>query len=83
MDVVRTKDASDKGEIVPIPNDGWVFHPGEGISFRVTNNSKKGLDVTLLIIDPDCRIVLFYTRNPNDKKTLKLQESTSSPGPAR
>jgi hypothetical protein len=71
IDVIRHKVPSDKGEVVPRPSGGWVFRPGDWISFRVTNKSEsKRLDVTLLVIDPDYKIHVFYPARGEVGKSL-------------
>lgn len=66
----RTKD--DPGQVIERPSTGWVFRPGDRISFRITNTSKtKRLEVTLLIVDPDYQVQLFFPARNEINKALE------------
>ncbi|MBA4192248.1 MAG: hypothetical protein C0467_30125 [Planctomycetaceae bacterium] len=61
-----------KGVVLERPATGWVFRPGDRISFRVTNTSRtKRLEVTLLIVDPDYKIDLYYPARNQVNKALE------------
>jgi hypothetical protein len=63
---------SDPGRVVERPADGWVFRPGDRISFRVTNTSTtKRLEVTLLVVDPDYQILMFHPPRNQVNKALE------------
>jgi hypothetical protein len=82
VEVLRHKWPRDRGEVVPRPAGGWVFHPGDLISFRVKNNSPSlAVDVTLLVIGSDFQIDAFYPKKDETGKTLKKGESLDTPPP--
>jgi hypothetical protein len=61
-----------KEVVLERPPTGWVFRPGARISFRVTNTSRtKRLEVTLLVVDPDYKIDLFYPARNQVNKALE------------
>jgi len=63
VEVLRHKTAKAEGKVLPMPAGGWVFRPGDFISFRLTNKSPSlNLDVTLLIVGSDFEIHSFYPR---------------------
>ena len=72
IEVIGHRNADDPGRVLERPSTGWVFRPGDRISFRVTNTSKtKRLEINLLLVDPDYRIGLFY---PPPDETSKILE---------
>jgi uncharacterized caspase-like protein len=72
IDVVSHHTKDDPGQVIERPSTGWVFRPGDRISFRITNTSKtKRLEVTLLIVDPDYQIHLFYPAKNQVNKALE------------
>ena len=49
LQVLRHKNQADQGQVEPAPPGGWVFRPGDQISFGVHNKTESmRLDVTLL-----------------------------------
>ena len=61
VEVLRHKDRAAPGEVLPAPAGGWVFRPGDLISFRIHNKSPAmRVDVTLLIVGSDFEIQPFY-----------------------
>jgi hypothetical protein len=82
VDVLRHKSEKARGEVWPRPAEGWVFRPGDLISFRVTNKSPAlALDVTLLIIGSDFKVDAFYPRKDEQGKTLPPGQSLDTPPP--
>jgi hypothetical protein len=56
---------------VPRSPDGWVFRPGDRVSFRLHNKSLlTRVDVSLLIVNPDLKITAFYPPKNEIGKTL-------------
>jgi hypothetical protein len=82
VEVLRHKGPNDRGEVLPRPAEGWVFRPGDLISFRVKNNSPSlDVDVTLLIVGSDFQIAAFYPKAEETGKMLKRGESLDTPPP--
>jgi hypothetical protein len=76
VEVLRHKSQKARGEVLPRPAEGWVFRPGDLISFRVENKSPTlTLDVTLLIIGSDFQIDAFYPRKDEQGKSLHPGQS--------
>lgn len=67
------------GRVLERPPTGWVFRPGDRISFRVTNTSPtRRVEVSLLIVDPDYKIDLFYPARNQVNKALEPGASFST-----
>jgi len=82
VEVLRHKDRSSPGEVLPAPAGGWVFRPGDLISFRVHNKSlSMRMDVTLLIVGSDFKIHAFYPRPDEVGKSLNPGEMLTTPPP--
>jgi hypothetical protein len=82
VEVLRHKDRSSPGEVLPAPAGGWVFRPGDLISFRVHNKSlSMRMDVTLLIVGSDLKIRAFYPRPDEVGKSLNSGEMLTTPPP--
>lgn len=82
VEVLRHKNKRDPGEVSPRPADGWLFRPGDLISFRVKNNSPSlTVDVTLLIVGSDFEIQPFYPAKGEVAKSLKPGETIDTPPP--
>jgi hypothetical protein len=83
VQVLRHKQANAPGEVWERPAGGWMFRAGDFISFRLTNNSTRNLDVTLLIIGSDFQIEPFYPRLKQGEvvKSLKAGETLDTPPP--
>jgi len=84
VEVVAHKDdeKDDPGVVLPAPPGGWVFRPGNLISFRVHNKSKTTrVDVTLLVVGSDFKIDPFYPGESDVKKSLDAGETRSTPFP--
>jgi hypothetical protein len=82
VDVLRYKDRSAPAEVAPALVNGWVFRPGDYISFRVHNKSAAvRVDVTLLVIGPDFEIQAFYPRADELAPGLGPGASLSIPPP--
>jgi hypothetical protein len=86
VEVLRHKaqDPKDLGEVFPVPHGGWVFRPGNFISFRVTNKSPKTrVNVTLLVVGSDFGIAPFYpSRRDNPvNEGVGRGEKLSTPSP--
>jgi len=72
INVVGHQTRDDPGKVIERPATGWVFRSGDRISFRVTNTSKtKRLEVTLLVVDPEYRVQLFYPARTEINKALE------------
>ncbi len=57
----KSKSTDDHGEILPAPPRGFIFRPGNFISFRVTNKSRSTrVDITLLVVSSDLKILAYY-----------------------
>jgi hypothetical protein len=82
VEVLRHKSANAPGEVWPRPADGWRFHPGDFISFRVKNNSaSRPVDVTLLLIGSDFTIQPFYPGKGEVAKSLQPGQTIDTPPP--
>jgi hypothetical protein len=82
VEVLKHKTEIAEGEVLPMPAGGWVFRPGDFISFRLTNKSQSlKLDVTLLIVGSDFEIHPFYPRDDEVGKVLNPGETITSPPP--
>jgi hypothetical protein len=82
VEVLRHKEEKAPGEVYPRPAGGWVFRPGDFISFRLKNRSASlPVDVTLLIIGSDFQIQPFYPKEGEVAKSLKPGESIDTPPP--
>ncbi len=85
VEVLRHKSKSklDTGEVWSRPDGGWLFRPGDLISFRLKNNSLLNVDVTLLIVGSDFQIQPFYPnlRKGEVAKSLKPGETIDTPWP--
>ncbi|MGH7169684.1 MAG: hypothetical protein ACRELG_05325, partial [Gemmataceae bacterium] len=79
----KSKSKADAGAVWPRPADGWLFHPGDFISFRLKNNSPVPVNVTLLIVDSDFGIQPYYPkfRKGEVAKSLKPGETIDTPPP--
>ncbi len=80
----KTKSSKDHGEVLPASPGGWVFRPGNFISFRVTNKSPSTkLDITLLVVGSDLEIQPFYPQPKRDEvgKPLEPGQSFDTPPP--
>lgn len=82
VEVLRHADTGAPGEVLHRPAQGWVFHPGDVISFRVHNKSASmRLDVTLLIVGTDLEIQAFYPKPGEVGKGLEPGRSLDTPPP--
>ncbi|MGO8903250.1 MAG: caspase family protein [Isosphaeraceae bacterium] len=82
VEVLRHKDRSDPGQVLPAPAGGWVLRPGDLLSFRVHNKSRSmPMDVTFLIVGSDFKIHAFYPRTDEVGKTLSPGEILTTPPP--
>ena len=82
VEVLRHKDAKSRGEVWPRPAGGWVFRPGDLVSFRVHNKSaSQAVDVTLLIVHPDLRIYPYYPNESDAPKSVQAGASFDTPPP--
>jgi hypothetical protein len=80
VEVMCQKDQSAPSKVLPAPPGGWVFRPGDHISFRVHNKSPSvRVDVTLLIVGSDFRIHAFYPRLDEVGKSLSPGEMLTTP----
>jgi hypothetical protein len=80
--VLRHKNPSAPGEVLRQPADGWVFRPGDLISFRLLNKSPSlRLDVTLLIVGTDFQIQAFYPKPGEVGKSLEVGGKLDTPPP--
>jgi len=72
IEVVGHRDRNDPGRVLERPPTGWVFLPGDRISFRITNTSKtKRLEVTLLVVSLDYKIFVFHPARNQINKVLE------------
>jgi hypothetical protein len=82
VQVLRHKNAEAPGEVSARPAGGWVFRPGDRISFRIHNKSPSlQVDVTLLNVGSDFQIHPFYPKASEVVKCLKPGESRDTPPP--
>jgi Domain of unknown function (DUF4384) len=82
VQVLRHKNQADAGEAVPAPAGGWVFRPGDLISFGVRNNTKTmRMDVTLLVIGSDFEISPFYPQPGELGQILEPGQTVTTPAP--
>jgi hypothetical protein len=82
LQVLRHKTRSDKGEVLPAPAGGWVFRPGDLISFGVHNKTESlRLDVTLLVIGSDFEIHPFYPQRGDVGHILEPGQTLRTPAP--
>jgi hypothetical protein len=59
-------------EVLPAPPGGWVFRPGDKVSFRVRNTSpKERCNIHLLVVDPDFAIHAMYPARDEVCKVLE------------
>jgi hypothetical protein len=69
-----------RGKVMPRPAGGWVFRPGDQVSFRVHNKSRFArADVSLLIVNPDFKITAFYPGTDELGKALAPGEMVETP----
>jgi hypothetical protein len=79
VEVLLGKDQH-KGEATPRPAEGRVFRPGDKVSFKVHNRSRKArVDVQLLVVNPDFKIDAFYPAKDETGKVLEPGESLLTP----
>lgn len=82
VEVLRHKNPSDRGEVLRQPAEGWVFRPGDLISFRLHNKSPSlRLDVTLLIVGTDFQVAAYYPRSGEVGKSLEPGRTLDTPPP--
>ena len=82
VEVLRHKSPTAPGEVLPAPPGGWVFRPGNLISFRLHNKSQGAkVDVTLLIVGSDFTIAPFYPKADELGKSLEPGETLTTPPP--
>ena len=82
VQVLRHKNQTDPGEVVPVPAGGWVFRPGDLISFGVRNKTESmRLDVTLLVIGSDFEISPFYPQPGELGQILEPGATVTTPAP--
>ncbi len=75
----RDRSDTSPGRVLERPPAGWVFRPGDRISFKVTNTSPtRRVEVSLLIVDPDYKIDLFYPARNQVNKALEPGASHST-----
>jgi len=82
VEVLSHNDDDDPGEVLPAPPGGYVFRPGNLISFRVHNKSASmPVDVTLLVVGSDFEIQAFYPTTDDVAKSLEAGQPLSTPKP--
>jgi hypothetical protein len=86
VEVLSHESASkaDRGQVMPPAPGGWVFHPGDFISFRVTNKTPSTrLDITLLVVGSDLEIQAYYPqlRKGELGESLEPGKSLDTPWP--
>jgi uncharacterized caspase-like protein len=82
LQVLRHKNQSHKGEVLTAPAGGWVFRPGDLISFGVRNRTESlRLDVTLLVIGSDFEIQPFYPQRGDLGHILEPGQTLQTPAP--
>jgi len=82
VEVLLQKNRQSTSGVAPAPAGGWVFRPGNLISFRIRNQSQSTrVDVTLLIVGIDLRIHNFYPRANDVGKSLIPGETLTIPTP--
>jgi hypothetical protein len=82
VEVLRHKDRADPGEVLPAPAGGWVFRPGDLISFRLHNKGQSmQVDVTLLVVGSDFSIGAFYPKRNELGQSLDPGQALSTPRP--
>jgi hypothetical protein len=78
VEVHLGKSKEGPGAVVPCPPDGWVFRPGDHVSFRARNRSPSArVDVQLLVVGLDFGIDDLYP----GKASAKALEPGESTGP--
>jgi hypothetical protein len=61
------------------PAGGWVFRPGDQVSFRLRNRSQSApIDVQMLKVEPDFKILPFYPTPGEEPKALAPGASVES-----
>jgi hypothetical protein len=71
VEVLLQRPGDERAQVVPRPPGGWVFRPGDKVSFRIHNRSRFArLDVSLLIVNPDFKITAFYPQKDEVGKAL-------------
>jgi hypothetical protein len=79
VEVVLRRGAG-REKVVPRPGGGWVFRPGDEVSFRVHNKSRFArADVSLLIVNPEFKITAFYPAANDLGKALAPGEMVKTP----
>ena len=82
VEVLRHKDPSAPGEVLPALAGGLVFRPGDLISFRVHNKSPAmRVDVTLLVVSSDFEIHPFYPQSNELGQSLDPGKTLTTPPP--
>ena len=82
VEVLRHKDPTAPGEALPAPTGGWVFRPGDLISFRIHNKSRSmRVDVTLLVVGSDFEIHPFYPQPGELGQSLDPGQTVTTPPP--
>jgi hypothetical protein len=82
VEVLRHAGPGAPGKVWPRPTGGWVFRPGDLISFRIHNRSATAeVDVALLIVGSDFQISPFYPKQGDPGKSLRPGQSLDTPPP--
>jgi hypothetical protein len=82
VEVLRHTNPGAPGEVDPAPASGFVFRPGNLVSFRVHNRSAAmRVDVTLLIVGSDFEIHSFYPQPNELGQSLEPGQSLTTPPP--
>jgi hypothetical protein len=82
VEVLRHKSPTAPGEVWTAPAGGWVFRPGDLISFRLHNKSQAlRVDVTLLIVGSDFEIQPFYPKANELGASLAAGATLTTPPP--
>ncbi len=82
VEVLKHKDPTAPGEALPAPTGGWVFRPGDLISFRIHNKSRSmRVNVTLLVVGSDFEINPFYPKASELGQSLEPGQTLTTPPP--
>jgi hypothetical protein len=70
LEVLRHTGEDDPGKVAPRPAGGWVFRPGDEVSFRIRNRGREAVYVQLLLVGADLKIGAFHPAEGEEMKEL-------------
>ena len=79
VDILIHKTRNDPGTPAPVESGTPIPRVGNHVSFRIRNTGEQDVDITLLIVGPDCRISRFFPDplKPGESKKANLKAGTS------